>query len=168
MSGRAGGTAADDPESVDPEALVTDLRARLTVDQCARLQVHLPKVPAPVFLPRAGLSQAVLSLVKNAFDATADDRGAPVVIELSQDHDRLRVTVADRGPGMSADTLKRIGEPFFTTKEPGRGLGLGLFLARVFAERVGGGLTVTSNNGTTACLELPLRAEAPHAGRVAF
>jgi two-component system sensor histidine kinase RegB len=168
MSGRAGGTTADDPESVDPEALVTDLRARLTVDQCARLQVHLPKVPAPVFLPRAGLSQAVLSLVKNAFDATADDRGAPVVIELSQDHDCLRVTVADRGPGMSADTLKRIGEPFFTTKEPGRGLGLGLFLARVFAERVGGGLTVTSNNGTTACLELPLRAEAPHAGRVSF
>jgi two-component system sensor histidine kinase RegB len=114
----------------------------------------------PVFLPRAGLNQAVFSLVKNAFDATAQDQRAPVVVALEQDRDRLRVTVADQGPGMSAETLERIGEPFFTTKDPGRGLGLGLFLTRVFAERVGGGLTVTSNNGTTACLELPTHADS--------
>ncbi len=168
MSGRAGGTAADDPEPVDPEALVADIRARLTAEQCARLQVHLPGTSAPLFLPRAGLRQAVLSLVKNAFDATADDRRAPIVVELTQDCDRFRVTVADRGPGMSAETLERIGEPFFTTKEPGHGLGLGLFLARVFAERVGGGLTVISKDGTTACLELPLHADSSHAGRAAM
>ncbi len=160
MSGRAGGTTADDPEAVDPAALVAEIRARLTADQSARLQVRLPERPLPVFLPRAGLSQAVFSLVKNAFDATAQDQRAPVVVALEQDRDRLRVTVADQGPGMSAETLERIGEPFFTTKDPGRGLGLGLFLTRVFAERVGGGLTVTSNNGTTACLELPTHADS--------
>ena len=83
--------------------------------------------------------------MKNAFDATAQDQRAPVVVALEQDRDRLRVTVADQGPGMSPETLERIGEPFFTTKDPGRGLGLGLFLTRVFAERVGGGLTRHSN-----------------------
>ena len=42
------------------------------------------------------------------------------------------------------------GEPFYTTKEPGRGLGLGLFLARIFAERRGGSLKLESRDGTTA------------------
>ena len=160
MSGRAGGATADDPEPIDPAALVAEIRARLSADQSARLQVRLPEAAVPVLLPRAGLSQAVFSLVKNAFDATAGDKATPVVIALEQERGRLRVTVADQGPGMSPETLGRIGEPFFTTKDPGRGLGLGLFLTRVFAERVGGGLTVTSNNGTTACLELPTHPES--------
>ncbi len=160
MSGRAGGATADDPEPIDPATLVAEIRARLSADQSARLQVRLPEAAVPVLLPRAGLSQAVFSLVKNAFDATAGDTTTPVVIALEQERGRLRVTVADQGPGMSPETLGRIGEPFFTTKDPGRGLGLGLFLTRVFAERVGGGLTVTSSNGTTACLELPTHAES--------
>ena len=62
---------------------------------------------------------------------------------------------------MAPEVLQRAGEPFFTTKEAGRGLGLGLFLARVFAERTGGSLTLQSADGTTATLELPARAAAP-------
>jgi two-component system sensor histidine kinase RegB len=57
---------------------------------------------------------------------------------------------------MTGAVLRRAGEPFYTTKEAGRGLGLGLFLARVFAERSGGSLTLTSGDGTTAVLELPI------------
>ena len=97
----------------------------------------------------------VLSLVKNAFDATGD---APlnVKLEVSRDAETLRVSVRDQGPGVPPDILRHAGEPFFTTKEPGRGLGLGLFLARVFAERFGGTLRLRSDQGTTAVLELPL------------
>jgi two-component system sensor histidine kinase RegB len=62
---------------------------------------------------------------------------------------------------MAPDVLRRAGEPFYTTKEPGRGLGLGLFLARVFAERFGGSLTLRSDRGTTAVLELPARTAGP-------
>ena len=56
---------------------------------------------------------------------------------------------------MSQDALHRAGEPFYTTKEAGQGMGLGLFLARAFAERCGGSLSLRSDRGTTAILELP-------------
>ncbi len=164
MSGRAGGTAADDREPCNLAALIEDVRSRLSSEQAACLEVHLPPSQAPVVLPRAGLGQALLSLVKNAFDATG--RGAAsVVIDVAQDAERLRLTVRDRGTGMPPDVLKRAGEPFFTTKEVGRGLGLGLFLARVFAERCGGALTVESRDGTAVCLELPLVAATDATGR---
>jgi two-component system sensor histidine kinase RegB len=56
---------------------------------------------------------------------------------------------------MPPTILARAGEPFFTTKDPGRGLGLGLSLARVFAERHGGALAIETNDGTVAWIELP-------------
>ena len=66
--------------------------------------------------------------------------------------------MTDSGTGIPSSILERVGEPFFTTKEPGSGLGLGVFLARAFAESQGGGLTIESSEGrgTVAVLELPL------------
>jgi hypothetical protein len=80
----------------------------------------------------------------------------PVRLEIDADNGLFRFVIRDHGRGMSEDTLRRAGEPFYTTKEPGHGLGLGLFLARVFAERCGGSLSLRSGQGTTAILELPV------------
>jgi two-component system sensor histidine kinase RegB len=65
--------------------------------------------------------------------------------------------VTDNGSGMGEEVMRRIAEPFFTTKEPGRGMGLGTFLVRTFAERMGGELSYEScqGRGTTATLILP-------------
>ncbi len=153
MSGRAGGIAADRQEAVNVAGLIDDLRSRLTDDQADRLRVQLPSSLSPLTLPRAGLNQVLASLVKNAFDASAAE--ATVLLEVSDREGSLRVAVHDQGAGMSPETLSRAGEPFYTTKEAGRGLGLGLFLARIFAERLGGTLTLESGGGTTAVLELP-------------
>ena len=66
---------------------------------------------------------------------------------------------------MSEDTLRHIGEPFFTTKDPGAGMGLGTFLVRTLAERLGGHLEFqsTPDRGTTAILELPCTQHPPKA-----
>jgi two-component system sensor histidine kinase RegB len=155
MSGRAGGIAVDAPEPVDVRALIDDLAARLPPDRASRLEVRVLAALPPIDAPRAGLGQALLSLIGNAFDASPD--GEPVVVSAEIiNNETLRLTVTDRGPGIPPDILDRAGEPFYTTKEPGRGLGLGLFLARVFAERCGGSLALASNGGTAAILDLPL------------
>jgi two-component system sensor histidine kinase RegB len=106
-------------------------------------------------LPPHAVSQALRSLVTNAQDASPPT--ASVVITAHVDHDHLAVTIRDRGPGIPADVMARIGEPFFTTKAPGRGMGLGLFLARAVIEGVGGTMQIDSNpgGGTEVRVRLP-------------
>jgi two-component system sensor histidine kinase RegB len=100
----------------------------------------------------ADLSRALSSLLKNAFDAGGS---APVALRASVRDARLRFEVEDRGPGMTEDVRRRAGDPFFTTKPAGEGLGLGLFLARTIAEQLGGSLRFETANGTLAILEVP-------------
>jgi signal transduction histidine kinase len=66
--------------------------------------------------------------------------------------------VADRGSGIAPEILGRVGEPFFTTKPTGKGMGLGIFLARAIVERLGGELSIGSapGAGTTATVSLPI------------
>jgi two-component system sensor histidine kinase RegB len=104
--------------------------------------------------PRA-LSDALRGLLKNALQASPP--GTRVALRVEIDGDRLRARVVDRGRGMTADVLARVGEPFFTTKSPGEGMGLGLFLTRALVEQLGGEFQITSRPGagTEACIELP-------------
>jgi two-component system sensor histidine kinase RegB len=156
MSGRAGGMTPDEAEPVDVIRVLSDIRDRLPTEQASRLQVRAVGALPLIDVPLAGFGQVVASLVKNAFDAAPGSQS--VAVELAPHDTGVRITVKDEGGGMTPDVLRRAGEPFFTTKEPGRGLGLGLFLARVFAERCGGSLMLQSERGTTAVLELPARA----------
>ena len=82
---------------------------------------------------------------------------APILIEASAREGMVSVSVRDHGHGMDASTLARAREPFFTTKPPGAGLGLGLFLADRFAKDVGGAMQLSSTigQGTEVRLELP-------------
>jgi two-component system, sensor histidine kinase RegB len=104
--------------------------------------------------PREALAQALRNLVKNALEAST----AEVTVALTPDTSRsLTVDITDRGEGLGADELERIGEPFFTTKPVGRGMGLGVFLCRTLAQQLGGSVTYRSRRGegTTATLALP-------------
>jgi two-component system sensor histidine kinase RegB len=119
---------------------------RELADDVARSSLRLP--------PRA-VSQALRSIVTNAQDASPSSTG--VVLSVRRAGDRLAIAVRDRGAGMPADVMARIGEPFFTTKAPGRGMGLGLFLARAVIEGVGGTLEIDSvtGEGTEVRIALP-------------
>jgi two-component system sensor histidine kinase RegB len=95
-----------------------------------------------------------LSLVRNALSASSP--GDPVALDVQADG-RLRISVHDTGAGIDAALLPRVGEPFFTTRAPGEGLGLGVFLVRRLADHLGGEFTITSTvgKGTTVVLALP-------------
>jgi two-component system sensor histidine kinase RegB len=110
--------------------------------------------------------EAQRGVVQNAIDANRDEH--PVIVQASESGAGLAISIRDRGHGMPEPVLRRIAEPFFTTKEPGQGMGLGTFLVRTFAERLGGRLFFesTAGQGTVATLLLPIsRArEDAHAG----
>jgi two-component system, sensor histidine kinase RegB len=72
----------------------------------------------------------------------------------------LRLEVRDYGSGISPEVMLRVGEPFFTTRQPGAGMGLGVFLARSLSEQLGGSFSLTSEpgRGTRAVVQVPLVA----------
>ncbi|HXJ86128.1 MAG TPA: ATP-binding protein [Candidatus Binatia bacterium] len=110
-------------------------------------------------IAREPILQSVTALLKNAADASPGN--LPIHLSIRVAGDRLQFCIEDHGTGMTEETLRRIGEPFFTTKEPGKGMGLGTFLAIAFAEQLGGRLTYTSDlgKGTRAVFEIPVHQE---------
>ena len=110
-------------------------------------------------LPIETTRQVLSALVKNAFEASST--GQTVYVAGEAESGVLRFIVKDSGIGMAPEVLDRIAEPFYSTKRPERGMGLGTFLVRVFAEDMGGTLIFDSvvNQGTTAILELPFASK---------
>lgn len=98
--------------------------------------------------PKELLVKVLANLVRNAFDAQAETgTTAPVRMISRIEPAQAAFEILDCGAGISEHALARLGEPFFTTKPPGRGLGLGVFLARAFAEKVGGELAFAQRPG---------------------
>jgi two-component system NtrC family sensor kinase len=122
--------------------------------------VSLPSVPGDA----VGLRQVLLNLLTNAIDAT-DPPGTISVgaVELSPNGGRaprLEIVVRDSGHGMTSEELRRVFEPFYTTKAPGRGTGLGLAIVDHVVRAHGGEVVVESapERGTTMRVRLPLEA----------
>jgi two-component system sensor histidine kinase RegB len=104
-------------------------------------------------VPRSPVLQIAANQLRNALDAG----GGHVSLSVETEPGNLRIRVQDRGPGMPPEVLDRVGEPFFSTKAPGKGLGLGVFIARSLCEEMGGRLKLESSPGvgTTALAEIP-------------
>ena len=92
-----------------------------------------------------GLDQALALVLKNALDASHAD--SEVMVRIMQAGSDIEFLVEDSGCGMAEETLLRLGEPFFTTKEPGQGMGLGLLVVRLCVERLQGSLEIESELG---------------------
>ena len=105
--------------------------------------------------PVRSVTQALRAVIKNALEASPSP--TTVAVDVCGDAQALEIVVRDDGPGMPADVLRHVGEPFFTTKGPDRGMGLGLFLTRSVLEGLGGDLRLRSaaGIGTEVVLTIP-------------
>jgi two-component system, NtrC family, sensor kinase len=101
------------------------------------------------------LRQIIVNLVSNALDAV--DKDGRVEVAARAQGDDVLITVRDTGHGIAPDDLRRIFEPFYTTKGRGKGTGLGLAICRQLTAALGGGISVESapGAGSTFAVRLP-------------
>jgi two-component system, sensor histidine kinase RegB len=152
LAADSGQMPGEAPVELRVEDLVDAIIGLVAPQDRARLKVSAPTNGTAVRLPRAALLQVAHNLLQNAFEAG----GGVVTLSLEVKVSGLRMLVQDEGTGMPADVLSRVGEPFFSTKQPGQSLGLGVFIARTLSEQMGGRLTLESRtgHGTTATVEI--------------
>lgn len=120
------------------------------------IEPELPKI----FADRRQLQEVLFNLIRNAGQAIIPP-GA-ITVRASARDGQVRIEITDTGTGIPPDKLGKIYDPFFTTKEPGKGTGLGLFIVRQIIERNKGRISVESavGKGTTFFLDFPAVATA--------
>ncbi len=144
-------------EPVELGAFVNILAAR----ELDRLGFHGDRVidveAVLATVPRAGFQQILSNLITNAVQATAAMPAPRIEVRVRARGGRVETVVADNGPGIDRALVGRIGEPFQTTKEGG--MGLGLYVSSVLAERMEGTLALEAgdSSGTRVTLTVPRR-----------
>ena len=155
MASHAGDTMGESIRSVSVEEIST--RTLEGIADSDRVELRLPAAAKEHFLsvPTDALCQAMRAIIQNGIDADAS--GSPVEVEVTEIGNSWQWLIKDQGDGMSNEQLKRVSEPFFTTKPPGKGMGLGVFLARNVVGRLGGTIEFETrpHKGTAVRLLLP-------------
>jgi two-component system sensor histidine kinase RegB len=156
MKSSAGEAAAERLDPVTPDDLLQQVR--MGIRELDRVRFVWPPAvaQAKAVLPVRALAVALRNLIQNGLDASAPSGVVEVTLRTSPTEWLL--TISDSGHGMNPETLERIGDPFFTTKEPGHGMGLGIFLTQNVLRRLGGELHFESRigSGTLATVRLPV------------
>jgi C4-dicarboxylate-specific signal transduction histidine kinase len=125
------------------------------------VQMNMPAGPVAVTVNRMRLEQVIVNLVGNAADAVAEAKQPRRWIRISLTEPaggRVACSVEDNGGGIPADKLLTVFEPYYTTKPPGKGTGLGLPVVKNIVEGYGGRVAVTSRFGEGSCFSFDLPA----------
>ena len=149
---------------VDLAAFIPQVTSMITQKasvQGIRLKKEISEQTPLLRVDASQLQQVLLNLLNNAIDAITDRHGCEggeLSIQAGPDTDgRVKISVTDNGAGISTENLKKIFAPFFTTKPPGKGTGLGLYVCYGIIEGMGGAMEVESKRGvgTTFVVYLP-------------
>ena len=157
----------DSTRPLEPERVVTALPRLLEeainlsrgVEPTGRAAVHFqmdPKLGELITDPGL-LRQIIVNLLSNALDAVDPSTGHVSVAAKPAGPDDVLITISDTGHGIAPDDLRRIFEPFYTTKGRGKGTGLGLAICRQLTAALGGSISVESEpgHGSTFFVRLP-------------
>lgn len=150
---RKGGEAF---EEVDLRACVSSALAMMEPQLKARvvkISRGMPRQAVMVMADRLRLEQVIINLLRNALDATKDTKDPQIDILLSAG-ETATLTVRDNGHGIT--DLENLFEPFYTTKKPGEGVGLGLAISSGIVTDLGGRLTARNGEGGGAVFEMQL------------
>ncbi|MBC8039318.1 MAG: PAS domain-containing protein [Opitutaceae bacterium] len=150
-------------QPVDLNETITDVINLLhgeLVAQKARVDIRLAEALPPVIAGRVEIQQVVINLVLNSLDAVKT-RGVPGRIEVSTECEKGRVIVSvhDNGPGIPAEMMERLFEPFTSSKPSG--LGLGLTISRRIADRFGAQLIAENHPEGGAVFRMIFSRETP-------
>ncbi len=157
-----------DEDPLRPELLAPIIED--TVELCAHrfrqhgVQLRVDAVPDGLQVECRGtqVTQVLLNLLSNAYDAVENQDERWVRIAVDVQGDEAHIGVLDSGPGVPAEIAARIMEPFYTTKEIGRGTGLGLSLSKGIAEAHGGRLELDPSARPTRFVLTLKRSTASH------
>ena len=154
--------ARNEPAATESVAIATSIAAAI---ELARHRadgegVAISVAASPSLMVAANavrIEQVILNLLVNALDAVNGRTRPRISIEAANAGGMVEIRVSDNGPGIAEETRERIAEPFFTTKQTGEGLGLGLSISRAIVTEFGGTLTFDSKEGrgSTFVISLP-------------
>ncbi len=155
----AGELMGEAPTSITLEDIVNLLQKQFA-KSAARIQVTCDDPQLSVRWPTHAVLQAVNQVLRNAVQASPVQ--GIVTCHIRREQGKVQFEIHDSGAGIPVEIQDRLGEPFFTTREVGQGMGLGLFIARSLVQHLGGALHIESKpgTGTRVAMHLPLRAPA--------
>lgn len=151
-----------DWQAADINKCLDNTLAFMSDDFAGRIEVVRDFGELPLLMCHAPqISQVFRSVLLNAVEAI--DGAGRISIATRVAEKAVEIAIADTGHGIPADNLERIFDPFFSTRDVGKGMGLGLAMAYQVMKRHGGDITVTSESGQGAAflLRLPLEVEEP-------
>ena len=126
------------------------------IDFDKQVAAGLPKL----FVDRKQFQEVLFNLMRNAGQAIGEK--GRITVSARQDGGKVVIDIEDTGSGIPQDKIKELFNPFFTTKEPGKGTGLGLFIVRQVVEKNGGRIYLKKTmvgQGTTFTVEFPETAQ---------
>ncbi|EFO30227.1 two component sensor kinase [Roseibium sp. TrichSKD4] len=123
----------------------------------ASLEFAIPDKDIQVLGGHIRLQQVIVNLFTNALDAMKDQAHPVIDMTLEDQETHCTLTVRDHGPGVLEGEFEKIFDPFYTTKQPGEGMGLGLSISYNIIKDFGGDLRVTNHPDGGAVFELTLR-----------
>ncbi len=125
--------------------------------EALHLSLNLPEQDCLVTCPTEHVQQVLLNLLSNSRDATRGQKHREIRISVVDQGPFWRLLVQDNGPGIAESLRGKVFEPFYTSKGPSEGTGLGLSLCRTLIQAAGGGINFHSHlgAGTTFFVDLP-------------